>query len=407
MRIAVVSDFENVGGAAAAASRLARGLHDREHEVLHIVGNPGPGTLPWSKAVIRGNRAIRALDRLFLLPRMSLNEQIVSSRLDSVLARFRPDFVSVHNVHSMSHRGWGLKVVDVATRHAPIGWTLHDMWSFTGGCAYSGSCDRYSSACDEACTCPDVFPKPSSNEIRSSWLEKRALLSAGRSIVGISPSRWLIRLARKTHWAQNPLEIIPYGIPTERFRPALRTEARTELGIPDGPVLLMSAVSLDEARKGGAIFRSALWHLETRPLTVLLVGIAEGATPTIDGIDLRECGFITTEEAMSTLYNAADLFVHPAIHDNLPNVILEAMSCGTPTVGFDIGGIPEMVREDETGWLASATEPASLAATIDASLEKIARGEDLREACRQTAVAEYSLDVQARRYESLVHSYPS
>ena len=51
------------------------------------------------------------------------------------------------------------------------------------------------------------------------------------------------------------------------------------------------------------------------------------------------------------LYSSADVFVLPSMMDNLPNTIMEAMSCRTPCVGFDIGGIPEMIDHQENGFL--------------------------------------------------------
>ena len=67
---------------------------------------------------------------------------------------------------------------------------------------------------------------------------------------------------------------------------------------------------------------------------------------------------------MALLYGAVDCFVTPSLQDNLPNTIAEAMSCGTPCVGFDSGGIPEMIDHLRNGYVARRADSADLAEGI-------------------------------------------
>ena len=55
---------------------------------------------------------------------------------------------------------------------------------------------------------------------------------------------------------------------------------------------------------------------------------------------------------MASLYSAANVYVTPAIEDNLPNTVMEALACGTPVVAFNTGGIPDMVDHLQNGYLA-------------------------------------------------------
>src|SRR5262249_14187929 len=110
------------------------------------------------------------------------------------------------------------------------------------------------------------------------------------------------------------------------------------------------------------------------------------------------------ERIRALAYNAADLLVHPAPVDNLPNVVLEALACGTPVLGFRIGGVPEMVRPGQTGWLAQEVSAAALARGLDAALQDLAQGVDLRPSCRAVAEAEFDDAVQAQRYLQLFRS---
>jgi glycosyltransferase involved in cell wall biosynthesis len=114
--------------------------------------------------------------------------------------------------------------------------------------------------------------------------------------------------------------------------------------------------------------------------------------------NVRQLGYLSDERLQRLAFAAADLFVFPSLADNLPLVLIEALACGTPIVAFDTGGIPELVRPMETGYLARYKDADDLSHGIQMLLED----EDLRIrmgiSCRQVAEAEYSLELQVQRY---------
>ena len=138
--------------AAVAASRLAEGLAER-HEVLRCVLNPDGETHPWSTRPLAGAGFLAR--QAFRLARRFLPvawyrpgyRRAAFSRLKHVLDRFRPDVINVHNLHGGFERGWGTDLVDLCATHAPTVWTLHDMWSFTGRCAYAYDCRAFETGC--------------------------------------------------------------------------------------------------------------------------------------------------------------------------------------------------------------------------------------------------------------------
>ena len=75
-------------------------------------------------------------------------------------------------------------------------------------------------------------------------------------------------------------------------------------------------------------------------------------------------GYIHDEKRMAALYAAVDAFVTPSLQENLPNTIAEAMSCGTPCVGFHVGGIPEMIHHKVDGYVARFRDAEDLAEGI-------------------------------------------
>ena len=74
---------------------------------------------------------------------------------------------------------------------------------------------------------------------------------------------------------------------------------------------------------------------------LIIFGASSGQD--IHGIKTTYMGYISDESVLNCLYNAADLIIVPSRQDNLPNSVLESICCGTPVVGFDIGGLPDMV----------------------------------------------------------------
>jgi glycosyltransferase involved in cell wall biosynthesis len=194
---------------------------------------------------------------------------------------------------------------------------------------------------------------------------------------------------------------IPYGLPLDVYYPLERTLARKALGLPaDGPILLFAADSVSDPRKGTALLTAALGLVTVRPLTLLTVG-RDHIDLDLARVDIRGMGHLTNERLLALAYSAADLLIHPALADNLPNVVMEAMSCGTPTVAFPIGGLPDLVRTGTTGWLAATVAAESLADAITGALDCIAQGQTLRDSCRAVCEAEYSLEQQAARYLAL------
>jgi glycosyltransferase involved in cell wall biosynthesis len=193
-------------------------------------------------------------------------------------------------------------------------------------------------------------------------------------------------------------------LPLDIYRPVDRSLARQALDIEAaGPVMLVTAFDLSDRRKGAALILDALKQVTFRPFNLVTLG---GNPPTlnIDGIRVHHLGYIDHERSKALAYSAADLYVHPALADNLPNTVMEAIACGTPVVGSNIGGVPDMIRPGRTGWLAKETSPEALAAVLQSALEEVSRGLDLRASCRAVAEAEYSLELQVERYLALFGS---
>lgn len=396
----MISDQETHGGAAVAASRLASGLSSDGHEVIRIVPEGDGRAHPWTTVELRLSFADRIFRRV--VPQDAwrvIGARITSRRFRYVVSALRPDVINVHNLHGAPGGNWSPDVSVVCSRIAPTVWTLHDMWSFTGRCAYSGECRRYESGCDRYCPTSNDYPSLAPKRIPGAWRRRREILNQDPGIVAVTPSRWLASMAVAGLWPKQAVMTIPYGLPLDVFKTIDPATSRNALGIGgDHPIMLCSAVDWRDTRKGMRFLHDALLGLDRKISVVTMGAMGDSEAFSAPNVDLIELGFVDHERMRVLAYSAADFFVHPALEDNLPNVILESIACGTPVVGFPVGGVPEMVRPGQTGWLAEDISGNSLSIAVDRAMGDVAGGRLLRENCRRVARAEYGEKKQAARY---------
>lgn len=399
----MLSDHEALGGAAQSTCRLAEALACTD-EVVRVVFFPDGRRHPWRTHVVGTEtsraRQLRRVPRKLWPSRFPrpATAAFVAGQLRRLLKKLGPDIINLHNLHGGADWGWGPHLAAVCAETAPVVWTLHDMWSFTGRCAYSYDCEKFRTGCDAACPTPTETPRLAPERIAAAWDERRRLFAAHAGLTAVTPSRWLASEAQRGLWAGHRVEVIPYGVPTERFSPIPRSEARQRLGIAAaGPVLLVAAHDLTERRKGAELLPHLWQHVRRRPLTVLTMG--HGRLDVADPqVRVHPLGWLDDDRAKAVAYSAADALLHPAPVDNFPNVLLEAFACGTPAIGLPIGGVAEQIRPGVSGWLAAAVSPEALGHAIDVALDDRA---DLRNACRALAEAEFPLGLQAERYRRL------
>jgi glycosyltransferase involved in cell wall biosynthesis len=406
MHLVLVSDFESTGGAALAASRLAAGLSGAGVRVTRIVAYPDRAEHPWATLSL-GSSDPRILVRVTRRlggsrVRNRIDRATARRALDATLARLEPDAINIHNLHGAGGIAWTPEILEVCNRHAPTFWTLHDMWSFTGRCAFSMDCDRFRRGCDESCPTPAEYPALEPGLIAPAWRHRRSLLSRCTAVAAVSPSRWLAGLASAGLWAGHRVEVIPNGVPLDAYRPVERRVAREALGIEGGgPFLLVVAQKLGQQRKTAPL-AATLATFGRAPFTLLAMG-AGRLDVGGNRVDVRHLGYIHDDRMKALVYSAADAVVYPSTMDNLPNVVLESIACGTPVVAFAVGGIPEVVRPGITGWLASEASPRGLAGCLEHALADLRRC-GIRQSCRATAVAEYGDALQADRERELAAS---
>ncbi len=95
------------------------------------------------------------------------------------------------------------------------------------------------------------------------------------------------------------------------------------------------------------------------------------------------------------------MFAIPSLQEAFGQTALESMACGTPVVGFNVGGIREVVLDGVTGLLVPVRDSSALQGAIGKLLSSASLRAQLASNCRKIAAEEYSLEIQAKRYVEL------
>lgn len=393
LRLLHINESDAGGGAARSAYRIHDGLRRLGHGSRMLVGR----RLTADPDVRRLKRSIawRAADRPFAALGDALDLQYLfypSSFGVALDPWFREaDAVGLYNTHGSYFSHTALPLL---TRRRPVVWRLSDMWPFTGHVAYSYECDRWRHGCG---TCPylNEYPPLGRDTTAFLWRVKRATYRRSRLTI-VAPSRWIERLAGESPLlGRFPVSYVPNGVELDRFRPLPKAEAKRRLGLdPETPVVYLSAVRLDDRRKGAAVFAEALEHL--RDLDFQLV--VSGNAPPPFGREARTLGALSSDEDIAVAYAAADVYALPTLAENLPNVVVESLACGTPVVAFDVGGVPDAVRHLETGYLAPLGDAAALADGIRLLLGDEELRNRISWTCREVAEREFGAELESRRF---------
>lgn len=390
MRVLIVNTTYKRGGAAGVAQALYRELSCLEgFESLFAYGR---GAGAQESGTVRF--ALQAEVYLHALLTRATGIQgygtwLSTRRLIKLIQDWKPDIIHFHNMHGYY---LDLSIAEAVGRSdLPVVWTLHDPWPLTGRCAYFLDCERWRTGCGK---CPYLreYPKAYFDSSAWMWPRKRKLLGGVWNPVIVSPSRWLASLVEEACDGRCRVEVIPNGIDTGVFRPYGRKQARKELGLPLGKkIVLFAAARLAEKRKGVAHFLEALEFVKVDNGMVLLVGgEVDLRKKCPSGVELRGLGYVRGAEAMAKVYSAADLYCITSLADNFPTTVLEAMGCGTPVVGFAVGGISEQVAED-CGKLVPLGDTRALGEAITNMLKDDKAREAMRICCRKRVEQEYNL----------------
>lgn len=377
MRVLHVNTSDISGGAARAAYRIHKGLQAiGVDSKMFVQSKVSDENSIYTYSSIRNKLKSKFNIKMeqMLKKNVRLNDLVpwsVGTSTFSTIESINDLHPDVVNLHWINNGFIGIK--DIAKINAKIVWTLHDMWPFTGGCHYAAdNCYKYCLECSD-CALSDQklldIPKMTMNRKKKSF---------PKDITIVSPSNWLAEEARRSSvFSENDIHVIHNGIDTDLYYPKNKKMARELLGIPqDDKVILFGAMSAtSDKRKGFHYLYDAIKimynseDISEKNISIVVFGGHEPENKIDFGFRSKYVGMLNDDISLSVLYSAADVMIVPSHAENYPNTILEAMACGTPCVGFDIGGIPDFINHKVNGYLARHYDTADMAAGIQFVLD--------------------------------------
>ncbi len=409
MRVLIVNTSERIGGAAIAATRLMEALkkngvkarmlvRDKQTDCMTVSAIPSSWLLPlkfmWERFCIWLANGFSKRN-LFQVDIANTGTDITKlyefEQSDVIhLHWVNQGFLSMSDLYKIIHSG------------KPVVITMHDMWYFTGICHYSGECAKYQNYCYR---CELLSNGGVASDPAIKVYEQKRKLYSGVRLAFVGCSKWIADLAGKSALTRGQfVTSVPNAINSQIFRPMNMEEMRGKRGLPTGKhLILFGSQRITDERKGFKYLVEAcnIIKFEDPGLAkntgvVVLGGDAMKVKDSLP-LDVFPVDYLSDEQEIVELYNAVDIFVTPSLQDNLPNTIVEAMSCGTPCVGFNVGGIPEMIDHKKNGYVAEYKNSQDFADGIRWCLDKV-RYESLCTDARTKAVNTYGEDRVARRY---------
>lgn len=400
MDILLLNTKDEGGGAVQATLRLHKGLLNagiNSRVLVQEKQTTDNSILGPAKTLSRFAQYRSLLDSIPLRRYMNREEKTFSpawlpDKLNSRIEKQNPDILHLNWI-----TGGFLQIETIGSFERPIVWTMHDMWPFTGGCHFSYSCDKFTDQCG---SCPILKSGKSDDLSRKVW-ERKQDSWEDLDIVLVAPSSWLANCAQKSAlFSDERIEQIPYGLDLRKYDSISQTQGRKLFDLPEEAKIVLFGANSTSPRKGFDYLLDGLNTLKKQSnLSNIELAIFG---PYNDSFDFQfpthKLGYLD-QTRLRLAYAASDVLVVPSLQDNLPNVVLESMACGTPCVAFDIGGFSDMIDHEESGYLADPFSSDDLANGIEFVL-----GSDpqkLSERSKQKVASEFDIKDTVEEYKKI------
>lgn len=407
MKVLHLNTFDANGGAAIACNRLHKAL--KSEGINSFLGVAKKTTddesiIPMSSKLNKS--LLPFINKINMLPlylykynkNVYFSTDFLSICTIQTIKDISPDIVHLHWVNNsfLSSTAMG----KLAQLNIPIVMTLHDTWAFTGGCHYFYNCQNWKLSCG---SCSELVYGHPYDITYWNWKAKQKAYAKICPYI-VTPSHdFLNRVRASSLLAQYNSTCIPNPIDTSIFRPIERSLARNILGLSQNKkyILFGACSAISDNNKGYDLLCDSLQYLKNSlniEVTCLIFGASQGASSQKIPFNAQYLGFLHDELMLALVYSAADIFICPSRAENFPNTVLESLSCGTPVIAFSIGGIPDMIDHDITGYIATPHDTKDLAYGIAKFLSSSSNKINICKAARKKVIEQFSLSIIAKQY---------
>lgn len=397
MNILLVNGNYNGGGAAQIARQLYHGLmKEKDVNAFMVVGKHSKNINNYEVFCSSLYETIIHRVSNELHGGVCYSNYHARKKLLKIIEDKKIDIVHFHNI---ANGYFGIYDIAAISKKCHVVWTLHEMWSITGGCTYVHECDGWLETECSNCDLSLGRIRRNNGRITHKAYVAKEISFINKGIFFVTPSVWLEEQCRKTYLKDERIFTIYNGIRVYK-REIGKLAARKRYNISeDESVLLFVAYDIWNENKG---LKDLIKALENCTSKIRLMVVGNGQKPKINNkrISVLKVDTVYKKEDMALLYKAADVFVLPSSSDNLPTVCLESIAYGTPVIAFDTGGVAEIIDGD-TGWIIEEHNRDKLDRIIELALQNEDVLQEKSNNCKQVYEERFTLNKMVKSYLTL------
>ncbi|SHT78206.1 glycoside hydrolase family protein [Mycobacteroides abscessus subsp. abscessus] len=214
---------------------------------------------------------------------------------------------------------------------------------------------------------------------------------------------------------QRRIQVIPNGVDTQEFSPMSVSDRdhaqalRNRLGVSASETMVLAATRIDPVKRIEDLI-AAVEKVRHRDIHLVIAGETSGypeyerqMREAADAVSMSRVSFCGHRTDLADLFRAADIVLHAGVVEGMPLGLLEAQSCGTPVVAYQVAGVPEAVVDGETGLLAPPEDVSALAIALDKLAASSQRRAEMGLAARAHIMTHHKIEDQAARNAKVVN----
>jgi putative colanic acid biosynthesis glycosyltransferase len=318
-------------------------------------------------------------------------------RLLKFMKEFKPDVVHLHELHGYYMNLY--PVIDYLKRKKiKTIWTFHCEFMYTGKCGHAFDCEGWKGKCGK---CPQLKEYPSSllfDFTRKMLKEKKRMFEGFDKLKIVTPSRWLANRVQQSFLGGRDIRVVHNGIDIQNvFHPRTFKHLRTKHKLSNEKIVLAIAPDLMSKNKGGSWVLELAERLKDQRIKFIMIGIKDMSSTFPDNVIAM--GRNENQQELAEYYSMSDIFVICSKRENFPTTCIEALSCGTPVIGFDGGGTKETAPEGY-GIFVPHGDIDSLEKTVRSVFDGSIKLKS-KEECAQFGKGSYDKEVMTKNYMSI------
>lgn len=394
------------GGAGIAAFRLHNALLNKGIDSTFVsLGNKSLTDIKGNKTILIALKNIllekivhrlkkqTGFDNRFSLGLKKINPQLTYTAVSLPISRYKlhkikeiqeADIINLHGIaHILDYKSFFKKI------QKPIVWTLHDINPIAG---------IFHLRTDER------FNLKVSAEFNNQIIEyKKKCYSNINKLAIVSPSQWLYEESIKRDvFKIKENYVIPNMLPDYYFKDIDTVVLQNQYKAASNKVNILFVIGdINDKNKGFDVLIETFGYLKKEDIRLLIIG--NGYVDQFEDFEKIVFGHIDNEKMMIDIYNLADLLVIPSMDENLPNVLLEALSSGTPVVSFKIGGMVEYLKPGINGELADDLNSEALSKALKRAIQNL--NQYSKNNIREEAYISFSENKNVVKYISVYNSF--